>query len=101
MSIGRSSFISLRCLMTPVLLLYDRLVLESDHPENKLLIPKFRRKKNSVRCPSTAIEAIVTVGKTADSHALQSDLRVLQGDLDEAQTPQSIRQKAIPRAPPA
>jgi hypothetical protein len=86
MSIGRPSFYPAALLDdAETRLLYDRLVLESDHPENKLLIPKFRRKKNSVRCPSTAIEAIVTVGKTADSHALQSDLRVLQGDLDEAQ----------------
>jgi hypothetical protein len=83
MSIGRPSFYLAALLdEAETRLLYDRLVLESDHAENKLLIPKFRRKKNSLRCPSTAIEAIVSVRETADSHG---DLRVLQGDLDKVQ----------------
>jgi hypothetical protein len=55
-------------------LLYDRLVLERNQPESKLLIPKLRQKKKFARHPSSAIEAIMSVSATADGQVLRSQL---------------------------
>ena len=87
MSIGRPSFYLASLLEdTETRLLYDRLVLERDHPESKLLIPKVRRKKKFARHPSSAIEAIVSVGETADDQMPQTDSRVPQTDLQRPQS---------------
>jgi hypothetical protein len=93
MSIGRPSFYLASLLEdTQTRLLYDRLVLERDHPERKLLIPKFRRKKKCARHPSSVIEAFISVGATTirqmpqtDSQAAQTDSKAAQSDLQGPQ----------------
>jgi hypothetical protein len=86
MSIGRPSFYLASLLEdAETRLLYDRLVLERDHPESKLLIPKFRRKKKFARHPSSAIEAIVSAGETAHRQMPQTDSQVPLTDLNETE----------------
>jgi hypothetical protein len=59
MSIGRPFFYLATLLDSPeARSIHDRLALESDHPERKLVTPKIRRRPNSLRRDLRALEAL-------------------------------------------
>jgi len=70
MSLGKPSYYLAALLdSTEARSLYGRLVLERDHPERKLLIPRMRRKGGPARRHFCVIEMLVSSSKDADGDA--------------------------------